>query len=504
MPATALTEPMAEMEEMVVETVANKFREATCKTLDPKQTEVVRLRGWVNRRRKLSSFVFIELRDYVGVVQVVVRKGDQPWDLAKSLTNESVIEVIGVCSERSEETRNEEQENGHLEIVCQELIVHNIAVTQPFTPTDVEAGKVGEEQMMQYRYLQLRSPLMQRNIQLRSTVTHEIRTTMHLYGFTEVETPMLTKSTPEGSRDYLVPSRVNPGKFYALPQSPQLFKQTLMASGVRKYYQVARCFRDENLRSDRQPEFTQIDIEMAFPTEEAIFTVVEAIIQDAARVAGIRLSAPFPRMRYVDAQHLYNTDKPNLSTKENPFAPVWITDFPMFEVEFEKTGGQPPLKGRWKAAHHPFCMPRGGDKWDTVFPEDPKEWSPMDVIARSYDLVINGVELGSGSIRVHDRKTQERIFDIIGLSKEEQEKQFGFFLRMLDSGCPPHGGIAIGLDRLVMMLAGANSIRDVIAFPKTTQAVDLMVDAPTEVDQSQLDELKITKSSHHHGIPPEV
>ncbi len=565
--------------------------------------------GWVNKRRDLGNLIFLDLRDRTGITQTVITAdaGAAVHDRATAVRSEFVVAVIGHVKLRDPNTVNKNIPTGEIEVVADELRVLNDCKPLPFTPGDTVLAN--EEVRLKYRYVDLRRPDMQRNIELRHKVAIAIREYLNSQGFYEIETPFMTRSTPEGARDYLVPSRVYPGEFYALPQSPQLFKQILMISGFDRYFQIVRCFRDEDLRADRQPEFTQIDLEMSFPRPETVFRVVEGFLKAAFSTIGVDLEAPFPQMSYDQAIRLYGIDKPdlrlpamtdvraafapeNLETlhidpdlpivaivipkvgelsrkerdeiktlfgdrkeakvfedikrleksfpgavakirdmakpqpedlvvvvagakrteaasaakarqqaygvysaagqlrlalgqkyaerhgafKHGNFRLLWVTDFPMFEWD--------EAEGRWNAAHHPFTSPHENDM-------DKLESDPGGVRALAYDVVINGTELGSGSIRIHRQDIQAKIFKALGMSPEEQQSRFGFFLEALQYGTPPHGGIALGLDRIVMILAGAESLREVIPFPKTAKAVDLMVDAPTPVSARQLKELGI-------------
>jgi aspartyl-tRNA synthetase len=572
--------------------------------------QAVTLCGWVNRRRDHGGVIFVDLRDREGYVQVVCDpdRADM-FKLAEGLRNEFCIQVKGLVRARPEGTANENLKSGKVEVLCHELVVLNPSVTPPFQLDD---ENLSETTRLMHRVLDLRRPYMQNNLMLRYRVSMEVRKFLDANGFIDIETPMLTKSTPEGARDYLVPSRVHDGMFFALPQSPQLFKQLLMVAGFDRYYQITKCFRDEDLRADRQPEFTQIDVETSFLTEEEIRTMFEGMIRSTFQnVLGIDIGA-FPVMKHSDAMRLYGSDKPDLRVKlefteltdvmkdvdfkvfsgpanqadgrvvalrvpggsemtrgeidgytefvkiygakglawikvndvaagreglqspivknlhdaaiaeilkrtgaangdllffgadrekvvndaigalrvkvghsefgkargllEGQWKPLWVVDFPMFEFDDDAQ--------RWNAVHHPFTSPKDGH-------EDWLETDPGKCVAKAYDAVLNGIELGGGSVRIHREDVQSKVFRALKIDAEEAQAKFGFLLDALQYGAPPHGGIAIGLDRFVMLMTGAESLRDVIAFPKTQRAQDLLTQAPGPVDEKQLRELHI-------------
>ena len=582
--------------------------------------KTVTLMGWVNRRRDHGNLIFLDLRDRYGITQIVLDKEISPegHPKAEHVRPEYVVAAIGKVRLRGPESINPKMAPGEIEVAATELLVLNDSKVAPFSPA--QDAIQNEEVRLKYRYLDLRRSEMQRNLEIRHKVALSVREYLNAQGFYEIETPFLTGSTPEGARDYLVPSRVSPGAFYALPQSPQLFKQILMISGLDKYFQIVRCFRDEDLRADRQPEFTQIDLEMTFPQQDTVFRVVEGFLKASFEVVGESITTPFPRMTYDEAIRLYGIDKPDLrlppmtdvrdvfsaeeiaslkiepglpivaivipnkqamsNTQKKAFAQeintavapdlayldidrlgtnpqfaalaqridaaaakasgyervepdhrlivisprigatapakdrlwiykragqlrldlakrfqdehkafekkgtaddykfIWVTDFPFFEWDEEKK--------IWTFAHHPFTSPHEDDLIAGRMESDPEA-----VRALAYDIVLNGMELGSGSIRIHRQDVQSQIFRALGMSDEEAKKRFGFFLEALQYGTPPHGGIALGLDRIIMILTGAASLREVIAFPKTAKAIDLMVDAPSTVSEAQLKELHI-------------
>lgn len=440
--------------------------------------QTVTLCGWLHRRRDHGGLSFFDVRDRSGIAQVVFNaKTDAPLhQQAKDLGPEYVLKIAGTVQRRPQGTVNPKIPSGMVEVIASHLTVLNPAVPPPFEIDD--HLDVSEDVRMQWRYLDLRRPTSQEKLRLRHRITTRIRQALDSRGFIEVETPMLTKSTPEGARDYLVPSRVNPGKFFALPQSPQLFKQLLMVAGLERYFQVARCFRDEDLRADRQPEFTQLDLEMSFIEEDDIFDLIEGLVTDVFRhELNVTLTAPFPRLTYQQVQAQYHTDKPNLRSDTTPWAFCWVTQFPLFHWNHDTK--------RWDAEHHPFTAPHPDDV--ALMSRDPGK-----VRSRAYDLVLNGVELGSGSIRIHDASLQRQIFQILGMSDETAQERFGFLMQAFTYGAPPHGGFALGLDRLIAMVTQAESIREVIAFPKTQKAVCPLTGAPANVSQVQLKELGIS------------
>jgi aspartyl-tRNA synthetase len=617
----------------VLDFLGNLERTHRCGTLRAADAgKQVVLMGWVNRRRDHGNLIFLDLRDRSGIAQIVLDKELTPDGHARGeqVRPEYVVAAVGKVRLRAKEAINPKMDTGEIEIEATELRILNDTRLAPFSPSE-EAIK-DEEVRLKYRYVDLRRAEMQRNFRLRHDITLAIRDNLSQQGFLEIETPILTKSTPEGARDFLVPSRVHPGEFYALPQSPQIFKQILMISGFDRYFQIARCFRDEDLRADRQLEFTQVDLEMSFPRRESVFAVVEQFLAAGFAAAGVTLPMPFPRITYDDSMRQFGTDKPDLrlpgltdvrsafadenlatlqidtalpvvalripnvgelSRKEREdnhplfdqkkgakfiddfkrlakgfpeaaakvrelagaaeadfvivvagdpahhikasdtkfagrlsereinvyaaagnfrtelakkyadrhaafgvtekvvadahtatekidgaqaFQPIWIVDFPMFEYDLHTA--------KWMPAHHPFTAPYEADMANLVS-------DPASVRADCYDLAMNGLELGSGSIRIHRKDVQQQIFSSLGISEEEAKARFGFFLDALEYGTPPHGGIALGLDRIVMLLAGAANLREVIAFPKTAKAIDLMADAPTTVTEQQMKELHI-------------
>lgn len=455
------------------------LRTHTCGQLNSTDTgKQVTLCGWVAGRRDHGKLIFIDLRDRYGFTQVVFipKEAGEAYRLAQELRSEFVIKLSGVVNKRPEGTINTKLATGEIEILAKEVEILNPSNTPPF---EIEDGvEITEELRLKYRYLDLRRTKVFNNLSLRSNLYKIIRAYLGEQDFIECETPILTKSTPEGARDYLVPSRLNTGRFFALPQSPQLFKQILMVAGIEKYYQIAKCFRDEDLRADRQPEFTQLDIEMSFVNEEDIFALTEGLMKSALKeLKGIDIQTPFARISYSSAMQKYGSDKPDLRAElKNDFAFCWVVDFPLFKFNAQEK--------RWESEHHPFTAPAQEDIENI-------ERAPDKVKSRSYDLVLNGIELGSGSVRIHRQELQERIFNIIGIEKEEACKRFGFLLEAFQFGAPPHAGVAFGLDRLLAILCGESSIREVITFPKTSAAFCPLTSAPSDVEDKQLKELGI-------------
>lgn len=435
--------------------------------------------GWVNTRRDMGKLVFIDLRDRSGILQVVFPPGNAELSkVASELRPEFVVRIRGKVNARPPKQINPNLPTGTVEVEALEAEILNTAKTPPFE-IDKDTSVVSEETRLTYRYLDLRTERMKKNLELRHRVVKFFRDWLVERGFLEIETPLLTKGTPEGAREYLVPSRLHAGKFYVLPQSPQQFKQLLMVAGMERYFQIARALRDEDQRGDRQPEHTQLDMEMSFVDQEDVLALVEemmiAMVKAVApekRIAAV----PFPRIPYDEAMKKHKSDKPDL--RKNPNDPnelafAWIVDFPMFEKGDD---------GKINAMHHPFT---------SVHEEELLERDPLKVHAKQYDLVMNGYELASGSIRIHERDLQNKIFKVLGLGDDEIERRFGHMLRAFEYGAPPHGGIAPGIDRLVMLLAGEPNIREVIAFPKTGDARDLMMGAPSELPESQLKEVHV-------------
>ena len=442
----------------------------------------VKLSGWVDARRDHGKIIFIDLRNRDSAVQLVFNPSKKEiYSLAEKLRPEWVIEIEGMVKHRPKGMENPKIKTGSVEIEVEKLNILSAAKTIPFEITK-DTKNIDEELRMKYRYLDIRSDRMKKNLFLRHKTIKFIRDYLSDKGFWEIETPILTKSTPEGARDYLVPSRNHPGKFYALPQSPQQYKQLLMVAGIEKYFQIARCFRDEDPRGDRQPEFTQLDLEMSFTTQNEILDLTEGLFVDLIRsVCPDKkiTKIPFPRLSYDEVMKKYKTDKPDLrKNKKDPqeLAFVFIIDWPMFSYD-KKTHHYDPH-------HHIFTSPKKDDI-PLLFK------SPEKVRSCQYDIVLNGFEIGGGSMRITDPKVQTKVLELVGLKKSEIIRRFGHLLRAFEYGVPPHGGIAPGIDRLLMILANEPSIREVMAFPKTGDGRDLMIDAPSEVENNQLKELSL-------------
>lgn len=450
--------------------------------------EEVSLSGWVDARRDHGKLIFIDLRDRTGTVQLVFNaKDESTYKVAESLRPEWVIQVEGKVGERPSGMRNDDLETGTVEVAISKIEVLSEAETLPF---DVggEGYEINEEIRMKYRYLDLRRKRLRENLVARHKIINFARQYFFEEGFIEIETPYISKSTPEGARDYLIPSRQQPGKFYAMPQSPQQYKQLLMVGGLEKYFQIARCFRDEDTRGDRQAEFTQLDIEMSFTNEDQMLGMIEKFLlnlfkelypQKKVTLQGGHI----PRISYDEAMEKYGVDRPDVrNDKENKdeLAPVFVVDFPMFEKRED---------GSWGAVHHPFTMPKVKDAKElkAAFKKD-----ALGIKAFQYDVVLNGWEIFGGSIRNHDAEMLETVFELMGHKRADIEAQFGHLLQAFQYGVPPHGGIASGLDRLVALLQNEPNIREVIAFPKTGDGRDLMMDAPSDVDKKQLDELGLS------------
>lgn len=456
------------------------IRTHTCGQLTKEsQGKEVILCGWVAARRDHGKIIFVDLRDRYGVTQLIfLPKPEEVYQEAKKIRSEDVLKIRGVVNPRPSKTENPDIPTGLIEVCVQEIEILSQAQDLPF---ELDASsQVSEELKIFHRYLYLRQPQVAAKFILRHRFNQGLRSYLSQRDFLEIETPFLTKSTPEGARDFLVPSRLQAGSFYALPQSPQLFKQILMVSGFDKYYQIVRCFRDEDLRKDRQPEFTQLDIEASFAGQEDILGVTEEMFAEVfERVLGVKLKVPFPRISYQESLEKYKTDKPDLkdNSTSKDYRFLWVTDFPLFEYDQEQQS--------WKSLHHPFTAPKD---------EDIAKLSSKDlsqIRSCSYDLVLNGEEIGSGSVRIHSAQLQKKIFEILGISAQEAEDKFGFLLRSFSYGVPPHAGVAFGLDRLYAIMTRSDTIRDVIAFPKTQRGISPLSGAPAPVSEEQLKELGI-------------
>lgn len=449
--------------------------------------ESVKLAGWIDVRRDHGKLVFLDLRDASGKVQMVVLPHHpEAHASAQSLRSEWVVEVTGNVNPRPEKLVNKEQANGTIEIEVLSIVVLNEAETPAFDVT-TDGKDVSEETRLAYRYLDLRRDRMQKNIRKRHAVALRLREFYSKEGFVEIETPLMTKSTPEGSRDYVIPSRIDNGKFYALPQSPQQYKQLLMTAGFERYFQIARCFRDEDTRGDRQPEFTQVDMEMSFVTQEDVMRINEALLIDLVETVYPEKTIqelPFPRITYKEAMEKYKSDKPDIRKDKNDpnlLAFCWIIDFPFFEKDDN---------GGWTFTHNPFSAPRPEYMADLM---DQKNIG--DIMAAQYDIVLNGSEIGGGGIRNHTPEALKRVFQVMGYADERIEKNFGHMLRALASGTPPHGGLAFGFDRLIMLLQNEPNIREVIPFAKTGEGRDPMMQSPAAILPEQLIELGIKISN---------
>lgn len=448
--------------------------------------EKVKVSGWVNTRRAHGKILFIDLRDRSGILQVVfVPSNKEVYELAQNLRPEWVVEIVGQIVKRPENMINPKIETGNVEMSVESLKVLSEAETLPFSIEGL-GYDINEEIRMKYRYLDLRRERIRNNLIVRYNFIKFIRDFLDKEGFIEIETPMLTKSTPEGSRDFIVPSRLNPGKFYALPQSPQQYKQLLMVAGFEKYFQIARCLRDEDPRANRQIEHTQLDLEMSFVNQEDVMELIErmliTIIKNNYPDKTIQ-EIPFPRLSYKEAMEKYNSDKPDIRKDKNDpnlLSFCWVIDFPFFEKDDT---------GKWTFTHNPFSAPKPEFMQDLL-----KEKNIANILTTQYDIVLNGVEAGGGSIRNHTSKALEKVFEIIGYKKEDIKEKFGHMLDAFSFGSPPHGGIALGLDRDLSILQNEPDIREVIAFPKTGDGRDFMMSAPSEVDEKQLEELHIKVS----------
>lgn len=449
--------------------------------------KTVTVAGWVHARRDMGKVVFFDLRDKDGLLQIVCVPddlGEEGMKLADSLKPEWVVQFEGEVQSRGKKQVNDKLATGTVEILAKEVKVLNESKVPPFE-IDQDTSAISEELRLKHRYLDLRSERMTKNIRARDEINTFFRKYMHDNGFVEIETPIMMKGTPEGSREYIVPSRLHPGKFYVLPQSPQQFKQLAMVAGFERYFQIARCFRDEDQRGDRQPEFTQLDYEMSFVSQEDILEFTEKMFLGLIKKLYPEkklTSSPFTRMTHAEAMKKYGTDKPDLrENKDDPneLAFCWIVDFPMFEKDDD---------GNIVAMHHPFCAVKEEDKDKFMKGKD-----LFSILANAYDLVLNGYELSSGSIRIHNREEQKQVFKLLKISEEEQESRFGHMLEAFEFGAPPHGGFAPGIDRIAMILQNEPNIREVIAFPKDGNAKDLMMDAPSDMPDKTLKEVHIKK-----------
>ncbi|MCE9586130.1 aspartate--tRNA ligase [Candidatus Uhrbacteria bacterium] len=447
--------------------------------------EEVWLKGWVHNRRDMGKLAFIDMRDRSGLAQVVfvpAELDDTSKDLVGNLRPEFCIAVRGIVNKRGAKQINETLPTGTVEVLAKELVILNESKTPPFGLEDT-AG-INEELRLKYRYLDLRSPRMLKNLILRDNVNRFFREYLHAQGFIEVETPILTKGTPEGAREFLVPSRLHEGQFYVLPQSPQQFKQLLMVGGVEKYFQIARCFRDEDQRGDRQPEFTQLDMEMSFVEREDVMQLVESMMIELVKAVAPEKriqQVPFPRLSYAESMEKYGNDKPDLREDKNDpnlLAFCWVIDFPFFEKTDE---------GGWTFSHNPFSAPK-----PEHMPWLMEKTNVGEILTTQYDIVLNGFEAGGGSIRNHQPEALQKVFEVLGFGNEEIQSQFGHMIEAFGFGAPPHGGIAPGIDRIVMILANEPNIREVIPIPKTGDARDMMMGAPSPVSEKALEDAHIS------------
>ena len=458
----------------------------------------VKIAGWVETRRDHGKIVFFDVRDQKGLVQVVLSPqsgfadAGQAYEAAGAVRPEWIVEIEGMVQERPEKLKNPNLATGDVEIVATKLTVLAEAKTLPI-PIDTDGYEIGEEPRLKYRYLDLRRKRLHQNIKARNEVIHFIREFLREKDFIEIETPIITKSTPEGARDYVIPSRLYPGKFYALPQSPQQYKQLLQVAGFERYFQIARCFRDEDPRADRQPEFTQLDLEMSFVEQEDVMALTEELLIDLVKTLYPQKEIqeiPFPRLSYQEAMEKYKTDRPDIrKDPKNPdlLAFCWVVDFPFFEKV--KESGPSTASSRsssWTFTHNPFSAPKPEYMQDLM-----EQKNIGNILTTQYDIVLNGLEVGGGSIRNHTPETLEKVFEIMGYEKERIQENFGHMLEAFSYGAPPHGGIAPGLDRLISLLQGEPTIREVIAFPKTGDSRDLMMNSPSELAENQLRELHL-------------
>lgn len=450
--------------------------------------ETVKVAGWIHARRDMGKIMFFDLRDRSGLLQVVAvpaELGEVSTERAQRLRSEWVVEIEGVVQARNAKQVNEKIVTGSIELLAKSITILNEAKTPPFE-LDQDTSGINEEARLNYRYLDLRTERMQKNLRTRHAMFQHMRAYLGDRGFIEVETPVLTKGTPEGSREYIVPSRLHAGNFYVLPQSPQQFKQLLMVSGVERYYQLAKCFRDEDQRGDRQPEFTQLDLEMSFVEREQVMELIETLLVELVKAykPEAKFQTPFPRMSYAEAMEKYGTDRPDIRQDKNDpneFAFLWVIDFPFFEKTEE---------GGWTFTHNPFSAPLPEWREKLMQKED-----IGSIITSQYDIVLNGFEIGGGSIRNHQPEALKRVFEVMGFADEEIEAQFGHMLRAFEFGAPPHGGIALGVDRVVALFQGEPNIREVIAFPKDGNARDLMMGAPSPLPEKALKEANVTLRS---------